>query len=77
MKKKFDNSKDIEYIISKTIIKPIKFNSLDKAKKYLKPEGYRYRQSFNHKEDRTMLWQNRFGWVKLSSSKDYLNDNTM
>ena len=77
MKKKFDNSKDIEYIISKTIIKPIKFNSLDKAKKYLKSEGYRYRQSFNHKEDRTMLWQNRFGWVKLSSSKDYVNDNTM
>ena len=77
MKKKFDNSKDIEYIISKGIIKPIKFNSLDKAKRYLKSEGYKSRQAFNHKEERTMIYQNRYGWVKISSSKDYLNDDTL
>ena len=70
-------NKNLEYIISKTIVKPIKFNSLDKAKLYLKSKGYKFRQAFNHKEDRTMIYQNRYGWIKLSSSKDYLNDTTM
>ena len=77
MKKQYNNKLELLNIINKTIIKPIKFNSLDKAKRYLKSEGYKFRQAFNHKEERTMLYQNRFGWVKISSSKDYLNDNTM
>ena len=55
----------------------VKFNDEEKAKRYLKSEGYRYRQAFSFKEDRSMIYQGRNGWVKLSSSKDYLNKNTM
>ena len=33
-------NKNLEYIIGNAIIKPVKFNSLDKAKLYLKSEGY-------------------------------------
>ena len=70
-------NKNLEYIIGKAIIKPVKFNSLDKDKLYLKSEGYKYKQNYSHKEDRSMLWKNKFGWVKLYSTKDYLNDTTM
>ena len=58
--------------------KCIKFNSLDKAKRYLKSKSYRFREAYNHKEERCMLYSSwKFGWVKVSSSKDYLNDTTM
>lgn len=68
---------NLQAIASKHFIKNVKFNSLDKAKLYLKSEGYRYRQGFSFKEDRSMIYQGRNGWVKLSSSKDYLNKDTM
>ena len=64
---------NLQAIASKHFIKNVKFNSLDKAKLYLKSKGYRYRQGFSFKEDRSMIYQGRNGWVKLSSSKDYLN----
>ena len=58
--------------------KAIKFNSLDKAKRYLKSKSYRFREAYNHKEDRCILYSSwKFGWVKVSSCKDYLNDTTM
>jgi len=44
---------------------------------YLKSKGYRFRQAFNMKEDRSMIYQGRFGWVKLSSSKGFLNKTSM
>jgi hypothetical protein len=68
---------NLQAIASSHFIKNVKFNSLDKAKLYLKSEGYRYRQAFSFKEDRSMIYQGRNGWVKLSSSKDYLNKDTM
>ena len=55
----------------------VKFNSEEKAKRYLKSEGYRYRDSYNYKEDRSTLWQSRLNWLQMSSTYDYLNDNTM
>tara|TARA_B100000424_G_C22853932_1_gene455292 strand:+ start:444 stop:728 length:285 start_codon:yes stop_codon:yes gene_type:complete len=58
--------------------KAIKFNSLDKAKAYLKSKSYRFREAHNHKEERCMFYSSwKFGWVKVSSCKDYLNDTTM
>jgi len=58
--------------------KAIKFNSLDKAKRYLKSKSYRFREAYNYKEERCMFYSSwKFGWVKVSSSKDYLNDTTM
>jgi len=80
MKKKCKNPnglQNLQAIVGNKFIKPIKFNSLDKAKLHLKSEGYRFKQAFNHKEDKSMFYQGRFGWVKLSSSKDYLNKDTM
>ena len=64
-------------IVDSKTRKPVKFNSLDKAKEHLKSKGYRFRQAFNMKEDRSMIYQGRFGWVKLSSSKGFLNKTTM
>ena len=55
----------------------VKFNSEEKAKRYLKSEGYRYRDSYNFKEDKSTLWQSKFNWLQMSSTYDYLNDNTM
>ena len=55
-----------------------KFNSLDKVKIYLKSKGYRYQEVYSHKEDRALLYKNfKNSWVKLASTFDYLNDNTM
>ena len=68
---------NMETIKDSQVRKPVRFNSLDKAKVYLKSKGYRFRQAFSFKEDRSMIYQGRFGWVKLSSSKDYLNKTTM
>ena len=55
----------------------VKFNDEEKAKRYLKSEGYRFRDSYNFKEDRSTLWQSKFNWLQMSSSFDYLNDNTL
>ena len=59
------------------MIKNVKFNSLEKAKLYLKSEGYRYRETHSHKEDRSMFWSKRGNWIMLKSAKDYLNKTTM
>jgi outer membrane receptor for ferric coprogen and ferric-rhodotorulic acid len=64
-------------IVDSQTRKPVRFNSLDKAKEHLKSKGYRFRQAFNMKEDRSMIYQGRFGWVKIYSSKDYLNKTSM
>jgi outer membrane receptor for ferric coprogen and ferric-rhodotorulic acid len=64
-------------IVDSKTRKAVKFNSLDKAKEHLKSKGYRFRQAFNMKEDRSMIYQGRFGWVKLSSSKGFLNKTSM
>ena len=69
MKKQYNNKLELKNIISKAIIKPIKFNSFDKAKRYLKSEGYRYRQSFNHKEDRTMYGKINLGGLNYPHLK--------
>jgi len=56
----------------------VQFNDELKAKRYLKSRGYRYQEVYSHKEDRTLLYKNfKNSWVKLSSTFDYLNDNTM
>ena len=64
-------------IVDSKTRKAVRFNSLDKAKEHLKSKGYRFRQAFNFKEDRSMIYQGRFGWVKIYSSKDYLNKTSM
>lgn len=68
---------NMETIKDSQVRKPVRFNSLDKAKVYLKSKGYRFRQAFSFKEDRSMIYQGRFGWVKVYSCKDYLNKTTM
>jgi len=68
---------NMETIKDSQVRKPVRFNSLDKAKAYLKSKGYRFRQAFSFKEDRSMLYQGKRGWVKISSSKDYLNKTSM
>lgn len=68
---------NMETIKDSQVRKPVRFNNLDKAKAYLKSKGYRFRQAFNMKEDRSMLYQGKRGWVKISSSKDYLNKTSM
>ena len=56
----------------------VSFNDEEKAKRYLRSEGYRYQEVYSFKEDRAMLYKNfKNSWVKLASSFDYLNDNTM
>jgi hypothetical protein len=80
MKKKCENPNGLQNmatIIDSQTRKSVKFNSLEKAKLYLKSKGYRFRQAFNMKEDKAMLYQGKFGWVKISSSKDYLNKTSM
>jgi outer membrane receptor for ferric coprogen and ferric-rhodotorulic acid len=80
MKKPCENPNGLQNmatIVDSQTRKPVKFNSLDKAKEHLKSKGYRFRQAFNFKEDRSMIYQGRFGWVKLSSSEGFLNKTTM
>jgi hypothetical protein len=80
MKKKCENPNGLQNmatIVDSQTRKSVKFNSLEKAKLYLKSKGYRFRQAFNMKEDKAMLYQGKFGWVKISSSKDYLNKTSM
>ena len=71
----FAKGKDIKsakYIIF------VKFNDELKAKRYLKSKGYRYQEAYSHKEDRALLYKNfKNSWVKLTSTFNYLNDNTM
>jgi len=56
----------------------VSFNDAEKAKRYLRSEGYRYQEVYSHKEDRALLYKNfKNSWVKLASKFDYLNDNTM
>ena len=56
----------------------VSFNDEEKAKRYLKSEGYRYQEVYSFKEDRALLYKNfKDSWVKLSSTFNYLNDNTM
>ena len=56
----------------------VQFNDELKAKRYLKSKGYRYQEVYSHKEDRTLLYKNfKNSWVKLASTFDYLNDNTL
>ena len=80
MKKKCENPNGLQNmstIVDSQTRKSVKCNSLDKAKEHLKSKGYRFRQAFNMKEDRSMLYQGKRGWVKISSSKDYLNKTSM
>lgn len=56
----------------------VSFNDEEKAKRYLRSEGYRYQEVYSHKEDRALLYKNfKDSWVKLASTFNYLNDNTM
>jgi hypothetical protein len=55
----------------------IKFNNLDRAKLYLKSKGYRYSESYNHKEDRCYLYRRGKSWIKLTSTYDYFDVDTM
>jgi hypothetical protein len=56
----------------------VSFNDEEKAKRYLRSEGYRYQEVYSHKEDRALLYKNfKNSWVKLASTFNYLNDNTM
>jgi len=56
----------------------VSFNDEEKAKRYLRSEGYRYQEVYSFKEDRALLYKNfKDSWVKLASTFDYLNDNTM
>ena len=56
----------------------VSFNSEEKAKRYLKSKGYRYQEIYSHKEDRALLYKNfKNSWVKLASTFNFLNDNTM
>lgn len=56
----------------------VSFNDQEKAKRYLRSKGYRYQELYSHKEDRALLYKNfKNSWVKLASTFDYLNDNTM
>ena len=56
----------------------VSFNDEEKAKRYLRSEGYRYQEVYSFKEDRAMLYKNfKNSWVKLSSTFNFLNDNTM
>ena len=56
----------------------VSFNDEEKAKRYLRSEGYRYQEVYSFKEDRALLYKNfKNSWVKLASKFDYLNDNTM
>ena len=80
MRKKCENPnglKNMATIVDSKNRKAIKFNSLDKAKLYLKSKGYRFREAFNMKEEKSMIYQGRFGWVKVCSTKDFLNKTTM
>ena len=80
MKKKCENPNGLQNmatIVDSKTRKAVKVNSLDKAKEHLKSKGYRFRQAFNFKEDRSMIYQGRFGWVKVSATKDYLNKTSM
>lgn len=56
----------------------VSFNDEEKAKRYLRSEGYRYQEVYSFKEDRALLYKNfKDSWVKLASTFNYLNDNTM
>ena len=56
----------------------VSFNDEEKAKRYLRSEGYRYQEVYSFKEDRALLYKNfKNSWVKLSSTFNFLNDNTM
>lgn len=56
----------------------VSFNDEEKAKRYLRSEGYRYQEVYSFKEDRALLYKNfKDSWVKLSSTFNFLNDNTM
>ena len=56
----------------------VSFNDEEKAKRYLRSKGYKYQEVYSFKEDRALLYKNfKNSWVKLASSFDYLNDNTM
>ena len=56
----------------------VSFNNEEKAKRYLRSKGYRYQEVYSFKEDRALLYKNfKNSCVKLASSFDYLNDNTM
>ena len=56
----------------------VRFNDELKAKRYLRSKGYRYQEVYSHKEDRALLYKNfKHSWIKLTSTFDYLNDNTM
>jgi len=69
---KFDDIKSAKHRII------VSFNDQEKAKRYLRSRGYRYQEIYSHKEDRTLLYKNfKNSWVKLASTFDYLNDNTM
>ena len=67
MKKKCENPNgklNMATITDSKSRKAIKFNSLDKAKIYLKSKSYRFREAHNYKEERCMFYSSwKFGWV--------------
>jgi len=75
---RLNNSAKFEDIKSAKHRIVVSFNDEEKAKRYLKSKGYRYQEIYSHKEDRALLYKNfKNSWVKLASTFDYLNDNTM
>mgnify|MGYP003635322414 CR=1 FL=1 len=55
MKKKCENPnglQNMQTIADAKTITYVKFNSLEKAKRHLKSEGYRFREAFNLREDK-------------------------
>lgn len=55
-----------------------KFNSLEKAQRYIQELGYVLDSAHNHKEDRSFLYKKgRWNKIFLRSTFDYLNTNTL
>ena len=80
MKRKCENPnglQNMQTIADAKTITYVKFNSLEKAKRHLKSEGYRFREAFNLREDRSMMYQGRRDWAKVFSTFDFLNKTSM
>jgi len=74
MKKKCENPNGLQNmatIADSQTRKSVRFNSLEKAKVYLKSKGYRFRKDLNMKEDRSMIYKGRFVWVRVMSNFDF------
>ena len=65
--------------MAKTEPKIIKFNSFDKAQRYITELGYSLKQSNQFKEDRSFVYQKKRtkNFIYMRSTFDYLNTNTL